>query len=281
MELFKIETGNFMVDGGAMFGVVPKSLWEKKYPVNEQNLCNFSMRSLLIVSEGRKILIDAGIGNKQDEKFFGHYNLNGSDSLKNSLEQTGNTPDGITDVVLSHLHFDHCGGAVEYNENNKLITTFKNARYWISRQQWAWAVNPNQREKASFLKENFLPIEANGQLEIIDKNFELVPGVELRLYNGHTEGQIIPFIKYNNKTIVFLADLIPTSVHIPLSWICGYDTKPLVSLDEKKEFLEQALANNYTLFFEHDINVECCSLKMTEKGIRPGNTYTLKDFLSD
>lgn len=281
MELYKIETGNFMVDGGAMFGVVPKSLWEKKYPADEKNLCNFSMRSLLIITEGRKILIDAGVGNKQDEKFFGYYYLNGSDSLKNSLRQTGNTPDDITDVVLTHLHFDHCGGAVEYNENNTLITTFKNAKYWISRQQWDWAVNPNPREKASFLQENFMPIKANGQLEIIAKNFELVPGVVLRLYNGHTEGQIIPFIKYNNKTIVFLADLIPTSAHIPLSWVCAYDTKPLVAMDEKKEFLEQALANDYTLFFEHDINVECCSLKMTEKGIRPGETYKLKDFLAN
>lgn len=279
MELYKIETGNFMIDGGAMFGVVPKSLWEKKYPANEKNLCNFSMRSLLIDTEGRKILIDAGVGNKQDEKFFRHYYLNGTHSLKDSLEKTGNSPDDITDVVLTHLHFDHCGGAVEYNKDNELKPTFINAKYWISRQQWDWAINPNQREKASFLQENFMPIKNNGQLEIIENDFELVPGVELRLYNGHTNGQIIPFIKYNNKTIVFAADLIPTSVHIPLSWICGYDIKPLVAMNEKKDFLEQALANNYILFFEHDINVECCSLKMTEKGIRIDEIYKLKDLL--
>jgi glyoxylase-like metal-dependent hydrolase (beta-lactamase superfamily II) len=279
MEIYKIETGNFMIDGGAMFGVVPKSLWEKQYPADEKNLCNFSMRSLLVVTEGRKILIDAGVGNKQDEKFFGYYYLNGSHSLKGSLKKTGNTPDDITDVVLTHLHFDHCGGAVEYNEDKELKPTFKNAKYWISGQQWEWAVNPNQREKASFLQENFIPLKKNGQLEIIDNDFELVPGIELRLYNGHTDGQIIPYIKYNNKTIVYVADLIPTSAHIPLSWICGFDTKPLVSIDEKREFLEQALANNYILFFEHDINVECCSLKMTEKGIRIGEIYKLKDFL--
>ena len=281
MELFKIETGNFMIDGGAMFGVVPKSLWEKQYPANEKNLCNFSMRSLLIVAEGRKILIDTGLGNKQDEKFFGYYYLNGSHSLIGSLKQTGNTPDDITDVVLTHLHFDHCGGAVEYNDDNELKPTFTNAKYWISRRQWEWAVNPNQREKASFLQENFIPIKSNGKLEIVDNDFELVPGVELRLYNGHTDGQIIPFIKYNNKTIVYVADLIPTSAHIPLSWICGFDIKPLVSMNEKKEFLEQALTNNYTLFFEHDINVECCGLKMTEKGIRVGEIYKLKDFLDN
>jgi len=256
MKIYKIETGNLMIDGGAMFGVVPKSLWEKQYPANEKNLCNFSMRSLLIVAEGRKILIDAGVGNKQDEKFY-----------------------DITDVVLTHLHFDHCGGAVEYNEDNELTPTFKNAIYWINRRQWEWAINPNQREKASFLQENFIPIKKNGQLEFIDNDFELVPGVELRLYNGHTDGQIIPFIRYNNKTIVYVADLIPTSAHIPLSWICAFDAKPLVSMDEKKEFLKQALTNDYTLFFEHDINVECCSLKMTEKGIRIGEIYQLKDLL--
>ncbi len=281
MEIYKIETGNFMIDGGAMFGVVPKSLWEKQYPANEKNLCNFSMRALLIVGEDRKILIDTGVGNKQDETFFGYYYLNGSDSLKGSLKKTGNTADDITDVVLTHLHFDHCGGAVEYNEAGELTPAFKNARYWVSRQQWEWAVNPNHREKASFLKENFIPIKENGQLEIIDSNFELIPGLELRLFDGHTNGQIIPFIKYNNKTIVYVADLIPTSAHIPLSWICAFDTKPLTAMDEKNEFLEMALSNEYILFFEHDINVECCSLKMTEKGIRAGKTYKLKNILEN
>lgn len=281
MEIYKIETGNFMIDGGAMFGVVPKSLWEEKYPADEKNLCNLSMRSLLIITGDRKILIDTGVGNKQDEKFFRYLYLNGDHSLKGSLKQTGNTPDDITDVVLTHLHYDHCGGAVEYTENNELKPAFKNAIYWISRQQWEWANNPNHREKASFLKENYIPIKENGQLKIIDSDFELVPELELRLYNGHTEGQIIPFIKYNNKTIVYLADLIPTAAHIPVSWICAFDIKPLVSLDEKREFLEKALENGYTLFFEHDINVECCDLKMTEKGIRIGNTFKLKNFLSN
>ena len=270
-----------MLDGGALFGVVPKSLWAEKYPANEKNLCNLSMRCMLIIVEDRRILIDTGIGNKQDEKFFGHYYLNGTDTLKGSLEKAGVTFDDITDVVLTHLHFDHCGGGVEYNEDKVPAPAFKNARYWVSRQQWEWAVDPNQREKSSFLTENFIPVEKNGQLEYIDKNFELVQGVELRLFNGHTDGQIIPFINYNNKTIVFAGDLIPTSAHVPLSWICAYDTKPLVAFDEKKELLKLAFDNNYTLFFEHDINIECCNLEMIEKGIRVGECFSLNDFLSD
>jgi len=270
-----------MLDGGALFGVVPKSLWAEKYPANEKNFCNLSMRCMLIITEDRKILIDTGIGNKQDEKFFRYYYLNGTDSLNGSLEKAGLTYFDITDVVLTHLHFDHCGGSVEYNDDNIPAPAFKNATYWISRQQWEWAETPNQREKSSFLPENFVPVKKKGQLQYINENFELVPGVELRLFNGHTDGQIIPFIKYNNKTIVFTGDLIPTSAHVPLSWICAYDTKPLEAFDEKKRFLEEALENNYTLFFEHDINVECCNLKMTEKGIRVGDCFTLNDFLSD
>jgi glyoxylase-like metal-dependent hydrolase (beta-lactamase superfamily II) len=281
MRLFKIETGNLMLDGGALFGVVPKSMWAEKYPANEKNLCNLSMRCMLIIAEGKKILIDTGIGNKQDEKFFGYYYLNGTDTLKGSLEKAGVSFSDITDVVLTHLHFDHCGGCVEYNENGIAVPAFKNARYWISRQQWKWAENPNQREKSSFLPENFIPVKMNGQLEYIDKSIELVPGVELRLFNGHTDGQIIPFIKYNNNTIVFTGDLIPTAAHIPLSWICAYDTKPLVAFNEKKKFLEEALKNNYTLFFEHDINIECCNLKMTEKGIRVDECFALNDFLAN
>ncbi len=280
MRLYKIETGNLMLDGGALFGVIPKSLWAEKYPANEKNLCNLSMRCMLIIAEDRKILIDAGIGSKQDDKFFRYYYLNGTDTLKGSLGKAGVAFDGITDVVLTHLHFDHCGGGVEYNEDNVPVPAFKNARYWVSRQQWEWALNPNQREKSSFLQENFVPVKTNGQLEFIDKNFELVPCVKLRIFNGHTDGQIIPFVRYNNKTLVFTGDLIPTSAHIPLSWICAYDTKPLAAFNEKKEFLEEALKNNYTLFFEHDINVECCNLMMTEKGIRVGKCFTLNEFLS-
>ncbi len=270
-----------MIDGGAMFGVVPKSLWSKYYPANGDNLCNLSMRCLLVVDEDRKILIDTGIGNKQDAKFFGHYYLNGSHSLADSLKRNYASTDDITDVILTHLHFDHCGGAVEYDENRVLKPAFPNARYWISKQQWHLAMNPNHREKSSFLKENFLPLQKSGQLKLIEKDTEIISSVELRLFNGHTEGQIIPFIKYKNRTIVYVADLIPTSAHIPISWICGFDTRPLVLFDEKKAFLEEALKKKYTLFYEHDINVECSNLQMTDKGIRMGESYSLQKFLSD
>ncbi len=281
MKIHRIETGNLKIDGGAMFGVVPKSLWNKSYPADENNLCNLSMNCLLIIAEDRKILIDAGIGNKQDDKFFGYYYLNDIHTLKDSLEKIGITSNDITDVILTHLHFDHCGGAVEYDEKNSLKPTFADAKYWISKQQWDLAMNPNQREKSSILKENFLPVNESGQLYLIEKNIELISGVYLRLYNGHTDGQIIPFIKYNNKTIVFVADLIPTSAHIPLSWICGFDTRPLISFDEKKAFLNEAYKNKYSLLFEHDINIECCNLQMTEKGIRIGESYSLQDLLSN
>ncbi len=281
MELISIETGNLMIDGGAMFGVVPKSIWNERYAANENNMCNLSMRCLLIIAGDRKILIDTGIGNKQDAIFFGYYYLNGNHTMKNSLKKNNISPEDITDVILTHLHFDHCGGAVEYDENKTLRTTFTKAQYWISKQQWDSAINPNPREKSSFLKENFLPVQESGQLKLINKGTMLTEGVELRLYNGHTDGQIIPFIKYNNKTIVFVADLIPTSAHIPLSWICGFDTCPLVMFNEKKAFLDEAYKNKYTLFFEHDINIECCNLEMTEKGIRMGECYGLHDFLSN
>lgn len=277
MKIHVIETGNLMIDGGTMFGVVPKSLWNKVYPANEMNLCNLSMRCLLIINGDRKILIDAGIGNKQDDKFFGYYHLNNTQPLKDSLEKVGITVYAITDVILTHLHFDHCGGAVEYDKNNKLKTTFPNAKYWISKPQWELALNPNPREKPSILKENVFPINEAGQLNFIEEKVEFFQGIDLRLYNGHTDGQIIPFIKYRNNTIVYMADLIPTSANIPLTWICGYDTRPLVAFDEKKSFLDESFRNKYTLFFEHDINHECCNLQMTEKGIRMGKSYCLQD----
>lgn len=280
MELYTIETGNFMIDGGAMFGVVPKSLWSKRYPANDNNLCNLSMRSLLILAGERKILIDTGIGDKQDENFFRYYYLNGNHSLRTSLKKLNISRNDITDVIITHLHFDHCGGAVEHDENKKLRTTFPNAWYWISKQQWDLAINPNPREKSSFLAENFLPIKDSGQLKLIEKNTRLADGIVLKLFNGHTHGQIIPFIRHNNKTIVYVADLIPTAAHIPLSWICGFDTRPLAMFDEKKAFLEEAYKNKYILFFEHDINVECCNLQMTDKGIRMGESSSLDEFLS-
>ena len=279
MHLFKIETGNFMLDGGAMFGVVPKTLWQKVYPANENNLCNLAMRSLLISVDSRNILIDTGIGNKQDDKFFSHYYLNGPWSLESSLKENGLTKDDITDVILTHLHFDHCGGAVETTPEGELQPAFRNANYWVSKPQWEWATRPNPREKASFLKDNILPLEKSGRLKFIEENTTFIPGIELRLFNGHSSGQMIPFITNNGKTLVFTADLIPTVAHLPAAYVCGYDTQPLVSMEERNTFLKEALENEYILFFEHDINVECCTLTNTEKGIRMERSFTFSEFL--
>ncbi len=269
MKIQKIETGNFMLDGGAMFGVVPKSLWQKVYPANENNMCNLSLRLLLIEEGSRKILIDTGHGNKQDEKFFSYYNLNGEDTLDNSLQEAGVRKLDITDVILTHLHFDHSGGAIEYDSERKnLKTTFPNATYWCSDDQWNWAMNPNRRERASYFKENIIPIKDSGQLSLFKHNFHVTTSIEIRLYNGHTKGLAVPFIRYNDKTIVYVTDLIPTAAHIPLSWVCGFDIQPLISLNERDIFLDEAFTNNYILFFEHDFYTECCTLQKTEKGIR-------------
>ncbi|MBN2214889.1 MAG: MBL fold metallo-hydrolase [Bacteroidales bacterium] len=280
MRLAGIETGNFKLDGGAMFGVVPKSLWQMVYPADENNMCNLSLRALFIEDENRKILIDAGLGRKQNEKFFGYYYLNGNDSLDKSLSKEGISKSDITDVILTHLHFDHCGGAVEYDQNKKAFqATFPGATYWCSNDQWNWAMNPNLREKPSYLKENMLPLHESGQLKPFKHDFDLTPNVRIRLYNGHSQGMAVPFIRYQGRIIVYVSDLIPTSAHIPLSWICGYDTQPLLSLKEKEKFLDEAFRNNYILFFEHDLNTVCCTLQETEKGIRmkdsAGNIHEL------
>jgi glyoxylase-like metal-dependent hydrolase (beta-lactamase superfamily II) len=273
MKLISIETGNFKLDGGAMFGVVPKSLWQKVYPADENNMCNFSLRALYVEDEGRKILIDAGLGQKQDEKFFGYYYLNGSDSLEKSLHKEGIDKSVITDVILTHLHFDHCGGAVEYHKDGKTFRpAFPNATYWCSHDQWNWALMPNQREKPSYFDENILPIRDSGQLKLFEHDFDLTPNVRIRLYNGHSQGMAVPFIRYQDRIVVYMADLIPTSSHVPLSWICGYDTQPLVSLKEKEQFLNEASKNNYILFFEHDLHTVCCTLQQTRKGIRVKNS---------
>ena len=278
MELYKIETKNLKLDGGAMFGVVPKILWNKKYPADENNLCNWAVRSLLVVDGDRKILIDNGMGDKQDEKFFSHYHLNGEDDLYSSLEKAGYAPEDITDVILTHLHFDHCGGSVKYDKNGNLVTTFPNAKYWVSEAQWKWAIKPNRREKASFLKENILPIHEHGQLFFIEEAGELYPGIEIQIYNGHTEGQIIPVINYHGRKIAFMADLIPSVTHIPMPWIPAYDTKPLLSLEDKEMFFKRALKENYTLFFQHDLYHECCTLKDTPKGAAVDKIFTLEEF---
>lgn len=279
MELHVINTGNFKLDGGAMFGVVPKVMWQKVYPADENNLCTWSMRCLLIVSDNKKILIDCGIGDKQDEKFLKNYHLSGDDTLTKSLANAGFTTEDITDVILTHLHFDHCGGAVKYNsDRTELVPTFKNAIYWISQQQWDLANDPNQREKASYMKNNFIPLYEKGHVKFISKDTELFPNISVRLIFGHTAGQLIPYINYNGKTIVYMADFIPAAAHIPLPYIISYDTQPLVSLAEKESFLNEAVTNDYTLFFEHDFYYECCSLHETEKGIRANIFFNLKDF---
>lgn len=276
MNLHAIQAGNFMLDGGAMFGVVPKTLWEKVYPANEKNLCNLATRCLLVEDEGRKILIDTGLGTKQDEKFFSFYYPDGQYTLTSSLEQAGFSNDDITDVLLTHLHFDHCGGAIDQVDGN-LVPAFQNATYYVSQAQWEWAQHPNRREKPSFLPENIDPIEASGQLQWVNHNDKLTENITLKTYDGHTRGMIAPMIKYDDHTIVYVADLLPTSAHIPVAWVCGFDVQPLKTLTEKEAFLEEAFQNGYILFFEHDVETECCQLLMTEKGIRRGKTFSLQD----
>lgn len=263
-----------------MFGVVPKVMWSKLYPCDENNLCNWSMRCLLIETGDRKVLIDCGIGDKQSQKFLGHYFLNGEDTLEGSLAKAGCSPGDITDVILTHLHFDHAGGAISWNEDKSdYLPTFPNATYWTSRQQWDWATNPNNREKASFLKENIFPIKEKGTLKLINGENEIIPGISVRLFHGHTDGQVIPFIHYNGKTIVYMADLLPSVAHIPLPYVMSYDTRPLITMAEKEQFMAEAAEKGYVLFFEHDINNECCTVEMTEKGVRLKEAFPLADIL--
>jgi len=268
MKITLLETGNFMLDGGAIFGVVPRSLWSVQYKANEQNLCNMAMRSLLVETGTRKILVDTGIGNKQDEKFFNHYYLNGEVTLQGSLKEHGLMPEDITDVVLTHLHFDHCGGAVVYDAQGNLVPAFPNARYYVSRQQWEWAVHPNVRERPSYRPENFLPLHEAGRLEFINKEGEFVPGFSLRMFHGHTAGLLVPFLSDGKETMVFVSDLLPFMAHIPLSWICGYDTRPLLTLQEKEAFLSEASEKGYRLLFQHDAYVREGKVVKTEKGFR-------------
>lgn len=280
MTIYPIETGNFKLDGGAMFGVVPKTIWQKTNPADANNKISMSMRSLLIEDDNRLILIDTGLGNKQSDKFFGHYDLFGNFSLSSSLAKYGFKKDDITDVFLTHLHFDHCGGVIEYNKNRTFLQpAFKNAKVWSNKKHWNWATNPNPREKASFLKENILPIQESGQLQFIENSKEQV-GFDVIFVDGHTEQQMLPILNYKGKTIVFMADLLPTIGHIPLPYVMGYDTRPILTLQEKSSFFTKAAANNYYLFLEHDAINEICTLKETEKGIRLNKTYTFKDIFN-
>jgi len=277
MKLYSINAGHFKLDGGAMFGVVPKSMWQKLNPPDENNMCNWAMRCLLVEDEGRLILIDNGMGNKQDEKFFGHYFLNGDDTLEKSLAKYGFSKDDITDVFLTHLHFDHCGGSIE-RVNDQLVPAFKNATYWSNENHWEWATKPNDREKASFLKENILPIKESGRLKFIEtkEGIEFAKNFNLRFVNGHTESMMLPQIKYKDKTIVYMADLLPSVAHIPIPYVMAYDTRPLETLKEKKSFLTEALEKDFILFFEHDPEIECCNLQQTIKGIRSKETFKLE-----
>lgn len=278
MKIYPLNTGNFKLDGGAMFGVVPKTLWSKTNPADENNMCNWSMRSMLIEEGDRLILIDAGIGDKQSEKFFSHYYMNGNDSLAGNLAKLGFSKDDITDVFLTHLHFDHCGGAIQWNKSRTgFEPVFKNAIYWSTENHWKWATEPNPREKASFLTENILPIQESGQLKFVDRigNYtsDVFPNFDVLFVDGHTESMMIPHINYHGKTLVFMADLLPSTGHIPLPYVMGYDTRPLITMTEKEVFLNTAADKEFILFLEHDSVNECCVLHQTEKGVRLKETF--------
>jgi glyoxylase-like metal-dependent hydrolase (beta-lactamase superfamily II) len=276
MNLHSIDTGFFKLDGGAMFGVVPKAIWNKTNPADANNLCTWAMRCLLIEDGDRLILIDTGIGDKQDEKFFSHYYLHGDATIDSSLAKLGFHRDDITDVFLTHLHFDHVGGAIK-REGDKLMPAFKNAVYWSNDKHWNWAVNPNDREKASFLKENILPIQDSGQLKFVEAhdNVTFTDQISIRFVYGHTESMMLPLITYKERQILYMADLLPSVGHLPLPYVMAYDMFPLQTLTEKKIFLNEAVANNYVLFLEHDPLNECCTLQQTEKGVRLNETFKL------
>ena len=285
MKLYPIESGNFKLDGGAMFGVVPKTIWNKTNPADENNLIDIAARCLLIEDGKRLILIDTGMGNKQSEKFFGYYSLWGTHSMDKSLAKYGFHRDDVTDVFMTHLHFDHCGGSVQWNRDKTgYEPAFKNAKFWTNENHWNWATKPNVREKASFLTENIMPMQESGQLNFIEKpdsdfGFSSELNFDIFYVDGHTEKMMIPHLKYNNKTIVFCADLIPTAGHLPLPYVMGYDTRPLLTMPEKSKFLENVVANDYYLFLEHDAHNEIISLEKTEKGIRLKDVFSAEDFL--
>ena len=283
MKLYPIEAGNFKLDGGAMFGVVPKSLWHRTNPADNNNLIDIAARCLLVEDGSRLILIDTGMGDKQTDKFYSYYHLWGDDSIDKSLASFGFHRNDITDVFMTHLHFDHCGGTIQYNKGRTVLEpAFKNATFWSNKDHWTWATQPNRREKASFLKENILPMEESGQLKFTSlpdnsvlKNSGF--GFDIFFANGHTDKQMIPIINYKGKTICFMADLLPTAGHLPIPFVMGYDTRPLLTLDEKEQFLNLAANNNYYLFLEHDAHNPIITVKQTEKGVRLNEVFTCED----
>lgn len=286
MKIYPIEAGNFKLDGGAMFGVVPKSLWNKTNPADANNMIDIASRCLLIENGDRLTLVDTGMGNKQSDKFFGYYFPWGNFNLDNSLKKAGFHRNDVTDVLLTHLHFDHCGGAIQWNKYKTVYEpAFKNATYWSNENHWKWATEPNRREKASFLKENILPIQESGQLRFVEKptkHFSEAKELDFELFfaDGHTEKQMIPILTYADKKIAFMADLLPTAGHLPLPFVMGYDTRPLLTLPEKELFLNHAANNNFYLFLEHDAHNQIISVKHTEKGVRLDKTFTFNELLN-
>lgn len=285
MKLYPIETGNFKLDGGAMFGVVPKTIWNRTNPADENNLIDIAARCLLIEDGNRLILIDTGMGNKQSEKFFGYYSLWGTHSMDKSLAKYGFHRDDVTDVFMTHLHFDHCGGSVQWNKHKTgYEPAFKNAKFWSNDKHWEWATKPNVREKASFLSENILPMQESGQLHFItrpegDYLTQSELGFGIFFADGHTEKQMLPHIQYQDKTIVFCADLLATAGHIPIPYVMGYDTRPLLTMDEKTKFMTAAAENNYYLFLEHDAHNEIITVEKTEKGVRLKDRFSAEELL--
>ncbi len=276
MNLYTIDTGFFKLDGGAMFGVVPKSLWSRTNPPDANNLCTWATRLLLMEDGNQLTLIDTGLGDKQDAKFFGHYDLHGDATLDSSLAKHGFHRDDITDVILTHLHFDHCGGAIK-RHGDQLIPAFKNAKFWSNKKHWNWATNPNPREKASFLKENILPIQESGQLNFLAEGQSFNNEVAIRYANGHTEAMMLPQIQYKGNTILYMADLLPSVGHIPIPYVMSYDVRPLLTMDERQDYWQEIVDNEYILYLEHDPVHECCTLQRTEKGIRLKETFKLSD----
>ncbi|GAB2767615.1 MBL fold metallo-hydrolase [Rhabdobacter roseus] len=280
MNVHVLDTGFFKLDGGAMFGVVPKVLWQKQYPADDHNLCSWAMRCLLIEDADRLILVDTGLGDKQDAKFLSHYHLHGDATLLGSIRKAGFAPEDVTDVLLTHLHFDHVGGAVRYSAGReRLELTFPKATYWSNEAHWRWATQPNPREKASFLKENILPIQESGQLRFVQHGTSPFPNVALIQVDGHTEQMMLPVIKYAGRTLIYMADLVPSSVHVPLPWVMGYDVRPLLTMQEKETVLDRAAAEEWLLVFEHDARVEAAYVTRTEKGIRLAEAGPLADLL--